>query len=293
MKEYSHCPICNNSNFSFFKECKDYTASNDSFSIVQCTNCQFTFTNPIPIESEIGKYYDSENYVSHSNTSKGITNKLYQIIRNYTLRKKVKLLQSLNPNNKLLDIGCGTGEFLNQSKINGFDVLGIEPSEKARTQAKNNFHLEVKEESAIEKLGDQTFDFITMWHVLEHVYPLNERVQQMHRLLKDNGQIIIAVPNRESYDAHYYDKYWAAYDVPRHLYHFTPNTIAQLFENHGFTTHKVIPMKFDSFYVSMLSEKYKNKRSNLVSAFFHGLQSNLKSKNQNKYSSQIYVFTKK
>lgn len=291
MKEYTSCPVCDSKQFNTFNTCKDYTVSKNEFTIVKCANCSFTFTNPIPLESEIGKYYESDEYISHSNTSKGFVNSAYQFVRNYTLNKKVKLLKSLSNDKTLLDIGSGTGEFLNTSKSVGYLVSGIEPSATGREQSLENFNIKVGEEPDLDKLDANSFGFITMWHVLEHVYHLNERIIQLNRLLKNDGHLIIAVPNRESFDAKHYEQYWAAYDVPRHLYHFTPNTIELLFKKHGFSLYKTLPMKFDSFYVSMLSEKYKTGKSNLVKAFLVGLQSNLKA-SQNTYSSQIYIFRK-
>ena len=292
MKHYENCPVCNNTAFSEHLTCKDFTVSNETFSIVKCNGCNFTFTNPIPLESEIGSYYESEDYISHSNTRKGIVNSLYQIVRNYTLDKKVALLRKLNDGFQLLDIGSGTGEFLNHCKKNGFEVSGVEPSKIARESANQNFNLSVKEESSLAHFENNSFDFITMWHVLEHVYHLNDRVNELKRLIKQEGHIIVAVPNYHSWDAKKYKENWAAYDVPRHLYHFTPDTIKELFLKHGLKLIDTLPMKFDSFYVSLLSEKYKTGNTNLISAFISGLKSNIKAKPTKTYSSQIYIFKK-
>lgn len=292
MKTYQNCPICTNNSFSPFLNCKDYTVSKEEFSIVSCTSCGFTFTNPIPEEQFIGSYYESEEYISHSNTSKGLINWLYQRVRNLTLKQKLLLLKSLSSEKSLLDIGCGTGEFLNTAQANGYNVQGIEPSPIAREQAIKNYKLNVSEENALDQLAENSFSFISMWHVLEHVYHLNDRIKQIDRLLKKDGHLIIAVPNRSSYDANVYQQYWAAYDVPRHLYHFSPKDIENLFSKHGFKLLKTLPMKFDSFYVSMLSEKYKSGTNNFLGAFLTGLKSNLKAGNKNTYSSQIYVLKK-
>ena len=292
MNTISNCPLCKGTSFEKHLICKDYSVSKEDFTVVKCSSCGFTFTNPIPEENQLGRYYESEDYISHSNTSKGIVNKLYQIVRNFTLKKKVKLLGTLSNGKNLLDIGCGTGEYLNQAQQSGYQTKGIEPSSVAREQAIKNFRLSVSEEGEIKRIEDKSFDFITMWHVLEHVYHLNDRIKELKRILKNDGYLIIAVPNHESYDAKHYKEYWAAYDVPIHLYHFTPNTIKKLFENHGLSLHKTLPMKFDSFYVSMLSEKYMNGKVNLVKAFLIGLISNLKGKKDETYSSQIYIFKK-
>lgn len=291
MKTYTNCPVCEGTSFNPYLSCKDYTSSQETFNIVQCQKCSFAFTNPIPGENEISKYYESDEYISHSNTSKGLINTLYQMVRNYTIRKKVNLVKSLGKGEKLLDIGSGTGEFLNGCQQNGLDVVGVEPSETARSQSIKNFQLSVFQEDKLISFEENAFNFITMWHVLEHVYHLNDRIKTMHRLLQDNGYLIIAVPNRNSFDAQLYKEHWAAYDVPRHLYHFNPSDIKGLFEKHHFRLIKTLPMKFDAFYVSMLSEKYKKGKSNLFASFTNGLKSNLKAK-EGTSSSQIYILQK-
>lgn len=292
MKTYTNCPICEGGKFSSYLTCKDNTGSDESFNIVKCASCNFAFTNPIPTEQEIGKYYESDEYISHSNTNKGVVNLLYQKVRNYTLDKKVSLLTNLSSGKNLLDVGSGTGEFLGRTKQHNFIVQGIEPSVTARQQAISNFGLTVNEESFLPNLASATFDFITMWHVLEHVYHLNDRVAELKRLLKDDGHLLIAVPNLNSYDAKRYKEHWAAYDVPRHLYHFSEKDIDKLATKHGLQVTQTLPMKFDSFYVSMLSEKYKTGNTNLISAFLNGLSSNLKAKSEGGFSSQIYILKK-
>ena len=292
MKNYSNCPVCEGENFNPFLKCKDNTGSDESFNIVKCATCGFAFTNPIPEEYEIAKYYESEEYISHSNTKKGIVNSIYQLVRNHTLDKKVKLLNRLSNGKNLLDIGCGTGEFLDRAAKNSFDCIGIEPSETAKRQGIENFQLKVFAEDHLTNLKSSAYDFITMWHVLEHVYDLNKRIETLKRLIKPNGHIIIAVPNLDSYDANYYKEKWAAYDVPRHLYHFSPKAIQNIFQKHRIELVEVLPMKFDSFYVSMLSEKYKNGSINLLRAFTTGLTSNFKANKEKSYSSQIYILKK-
>ncbi|MBL4707576.1 MAG: class I SAM-dependent methyltransferase [Flavobacteriales bacterium] len=292
MKTYQICPICEKKKFSHFLHCKDNTGSNEAFSIVKCNNCNFAFTNPIPLEDQIGKYYESDEYISHSNSKKGLVNFLYQKVRNHTLNKKLALLKSLSSGRALLDIGSGTGEFLNQCNLNGFTIEGIEPSKKGRDQAKNNFNINIKTEEELSQFKDSSFDFISMWHVLEHVYHLNDRIKELHRLIKNDGHIVIAVPNLNSLDAKQYKEFWAAYDVPRHLYHFSPNDIKNLGEKHGLKMVKTLPMKFDSYYVSMLSEKYKTGNTNIFSGFLTGFKSNNKANPSKTYSSQIYILKK-
>lgn len=290
MEKLERCPICDTNEFSPFLDCKDYTVSRETFSIIQCNGCGFKFTNPRPEVQKLGDYYKSEEYVSHSNTSKGFINSTYQFIRKFTLLKKLQLISKFYKSGKLLDIGCGTGEFLNTCKNAKWNVLGIEPDEKTRKSAIENYGLDVRSEEEIKELNDSSFDVITMWHVLEHVPFLNDRIVDLKRLLKPNGVIIIAVPNCSSLDAKIYKNEWAAYDVPRHLYHFTPNDIERLFKKNNLRLINILPMIFDSFYVSMLSERNRSGKTKFVRSTWNGLRSNLSAiKTGKTYSSQIYI----
>ncbi len=293
MEILSACPICNSSQTKAFLECKDNTVSRETFKIVECVSCGFKFTNPRPEENKLGDYYKSDDYVSHSNTNKGFINSAYQMVRKYTLLKKLQLICRFYKIGKILDIGCGTGEFLKTFKDAKWETLGIEPSSSVRKVAIENYALDVREESEIKNLETACFDVITMWHVLEHVPRLNERIEDLKRLIKPNGIIIIAVPNCTSMDAKIYIENWAAYDVPRHLYHFSPADIEAIFKNHGLIVFKTLPMIFDSFYVSMLSEKYRSGKSNTIRAIWNGLRSNFSALKTGKtYSSQIYLIRK-
>lgn len=273
--------------------CVDHTVSRETFTIAQCDSCGFKFTNPRPEEHQLGKYYQSEEYISHSNTDKGFINSAYQSVRKYTLLKKLQLISRYYRTGKILDIGCGTGEFLKTMSQAKWNTLGIEPDEQARKQCIEKHGLDVREEARLKQLPDAEFDVITMWHVLEHVPRLNERLEDLKRLLKPNGMIIIAVPNCDSLDAKIYKEKWAAYDLPRHLYHFTPKDVDTLFRKHGMKAFKVLPMIFDSFYVSMLSEKYKTGSPNVIRSTWNGLRSNIAGMiSGKKYSSQIYLISK-
>lgn len=290
MKEYSNCPVCESSQFQLHLNVVDHMITKQTFSIVKCESCGFHFTNPIPSENVIGDYYKSEEYISHSSSNAGLINKAYNVVRNITLRRKVKLVEKLSKGKALLDIGAGTGHFLDACQKAGFHVQGLEPDEDAKKFASSEFSLSLDPLSEINSIETASKDVITMWHVLEHVYHLKKDVAEFVRVLKQDGVLIIAVPNMSSWDAQHYKSFWAAYDVPRHLYHFQENTIQKLMEQFDMKCVEVLPMKFDSYYVSMLSEKYKG--GNFIKGVLNGLKSNLKAK-KGGFSSQIYVFRKK
>lgn len=293
MEKIEQCPVCNSIRNKPFLLCMDHTVSRETFQIVECESCGFKYTNPRPESQNLGKYYKSEEYVSHTNTKKGFINSTYQTVRKYTLLKKLQLISKFCKTGNILDIGCGTGEFLGTCKKAKWTTLGIEPDPDARKMAIQNHDLDVKGEEYLKELNDQSFDIITMWHVLEHVPHLNERIQELKRLIKPNGVIIIAVPNCDSLDAKIYKENWAAYDVPRHLYHFTPKDIDSIFRKFDMKVFRILPMVFDSFYVSMLSEKIKTGKINIIRSTWNGLRSNFSALKSGKtYSSQIYLIRK-
>lgn len=290
LEKLNACPVCEHAEFKEFIALKDWMITKEEFTIVKCSSCGFHFTNPIPAESIIGNYYKSEEYVSHSSSNKGIINRVYSIVRNYTLKQKVKLLSNYTKGNSLLDIGAGTGHFLNLAQTQGYEIQGLEPDEDARSFANQQFNLSLEKLDTLTSISSDSKDLITMWHVLEHVYHLKRDLSEIVRVLKTGGYLFIAVPNMDSWDAKFYKSYWAAYDVPRHLYHFQENTIKKLIETFGLVHRDTLPMKFDSYYVSMLSEKYKG--GSMLKGILNGFISNAKSM-KGGYSSQIYVFVKK
>jgi 2-polyprenyl-3-methyl-5-hydroxy-6-metoxy-1,4-benzoquinol methylase len=290
METLKNCPICNSSTFSDYLEVEDYFLSHEVFSLQKCISCGFVFTNPRPTENDLGLYYQSEEYISHSSSTESITDKIYYSVRNYTIKLKFKLINKHFKQGNILDIGCGTGEFLNYFKAKGWDTTGIEPNETARKTAIEKYGLDVHLENQLDKFKKSSFEVITMWHVLEHVPDLNLRIEQLKSLIKENGVLIIAVPNIDSKDAKTYGKFWAALDVPRHLYHFNQSTIKKLFEKFGFDLKETRPMKFDAFYISLISEKYKTGKSNYGKTIFNGLKSNFYgASHKNNYSSNIYI----
>jgi 2-polyprenyl-3-methyl-5-hydroxy-6-metoxy-1,4-benzoquinol methylase len=292
MENLSSCPVCGKTKFTLFLQSIDFFLTKEEFTIVICASCGMKFVNPRPDSTEISKYYESLNYVSHGG-KKNILNYLYKIVRNYSIRKKYKLVKKYARNQKLLDIGCGTGEFISFCNQMGFDVKGIEPGEKPRSFAKTKYKLDVQEESYFDNIIGAEFDIITMWHVLEHVHLLHERMNKIREILKPDGTLIIAVPNSDSWDAGHYGKFWAAYDLPRHLYNFSSETMKILAEAHQLKIDKIIPMKLDAFYISLLSEKYAKGNQNYFKAVINGIRSNtFANKNKKNYSSLIYILKK-
>ena len=274
-------------NQSVFIKVKDNSVSKESFELLIDEELQLLKTHPQPSLDVLPKYYESEDYISHTDGKRSLFEKLYQIIKSYSLNKKVSLINSLHlQKGSLLDIGAGTGDFLATAKKSGWQITGIEPNEKAKAISISKG---VSFADNLESIESHSFDVITMWHVLEHVPNLENQIIELKRLLKPNGTIIIAVPNYKSFDAKYYGAFWAAYDVPRHLWHFSKISIEKLFAKENMKLIKILPMIFDSFYVSLLSEKYKNGKMNFIKAFYIGLKSNMKAKRNLEYSSHIYV----
>ncbi len=287
MKHINASPI-DNSELSPYLSCKDYTVSKESFSILKDKNNDFLITSPRPKDTDLGKYYESLDYISHTDSKKTLLDRVYQLVRNYTLKKKLKLINSFNSEKgSILDIGAGTGDFLAISQKNGWQISGVEPNQNAREIAQDKLNLDLQSDSS--EISESKFDVITMWHVLEHVPNLEETVAQLKKLLQPKGTLVIAVPNHKSFDAEYYGAFWAAYDLPRHLWHFSQLAIKNLFAKKDMKVVKVLPMKFDAFYVSLLSEKYKTRKVNPVKAFLVGLRSNLNAKRTSEYSSLIYI----
>lgn len=293
---YTHCPICGSADFHNVFEVKDYTVSGELFPLAECSFCSLRFTQDVPDAASIGPYYKSENYISHTNTSKGLVNRLYHFVRKRTLAGKRKLLKNVTglKSGKLLDIGSGTGAFLDEMNKNGWNVAGLEPDTDARKVASDLYGLKLQDLTALYQLPADSFDAITLWHVLEHVHDLHTTVSQLRHLLKNNGWLIIAVPNYTSVDAGIYKEYWAAYDVPRHLYHFSPASMQVLMEKNELEIKRYQPMWYDPFYISMLSSKYRNGKINWLAAMQNGIRSDWRAvKDVKKSSSVIYLIQKK
>lgn len=291
------CPICQNESTQVVIESQDFSLTQERFSIYHCSQCSLRFTVPVPSESEIGKYYKFIEYISHTDVKEGWMNLLYHKVRAKTLAQKTKWVQSLFTGHKghLLDIGAGTGAFVNAMQEKDWKVTGLEPDTATREKAFENYKIKLQSTDALFDLPDNEYEVISMWHVLEHVHALKPYLQQCFKSLKQNGRLIIAVPNYTSFDAKFYSKYWAAYDLPRHLYHFSPASMATLMGQIGFEIVTIKPMWYDSFYVSLLSEKYKKSgKLGMILAFFIGGISNLIAlSDTSKASSIIYEVKKK
>lgn len=272
-----------------FLKTKDFSISGEPFELHWDEDLDMLVTSPQP--ENLSSYYESENYISHTDAQKSFTDKLYQTVKHRNLKNKLQLVDNQkNNSNSLLDIGAGTGDFLMLAKSKGYEVAGVEPNDKARQLAAQKG---VALESELDAISDAKFQTITLWHVLEHLPHLEDQIGKIVSLLDDEGTLIVAVPNFRSYDAKHYGTHWAGYDVPRHLWHFSKTSIAKLFDRHGMEISAIRPMWFDAFYVSMLSEKYKGNKWYLINAFLVGLWSNLKAVFTKEHSSLIYILKRK
>ncbi len=276
-----------NSN-KIYLETTDHLVSKEKFRLEYLTETDMLVTQPIP--ENLINYYESNNYISHTDEAKTLLEKVYQTVKKIALKRKLELINKYaNTSKTILDIGCGTGEFLITARKNNWNTLGVEINDEARNKSSKK---NITTYKFIEEVKSSQFNIITLWHVLEHLKDLNGTITKISSLLDTEGTLIIAVPNYKSYDANYYKEYWAAYDTPRHLWHFSQKSISTIFENHNLKVVRTLPMYFDSYYVSLLSEKYKTGKSNYLKAFYRGILSNLKAKRTGEYSSLIYVLQK-
>ena len=295
MPEKLHqCPVCRNSVFSLFLEIEDVFLSKELFSVQKCDSCGFKFINPRPDKMEIERYYQSNDYISHDAKNANFINQIYKQARRFAIRNKYKIVKKYISAGKVLDIGCGTGEFLGYCNSMGFDAEGVEPNLKARSYARQVNKIPVAEALTDLVSRKATFGSISMWHVLEHIHDLNDEIEHVKALLEPGGVFIVAIPNCDSWDAQKYGKYWAAYDAPRHLYHFNQETLTRLVSNHGFELVKTIPQKLDAFYISMLSEKYSTGSNAYFKSLILGFWSNFQARKQGRgHSSLIFVLSLK
>ena len=284
------CPWCGSNKAQINLWLKDEFLTKKDFHICECLNCGLLYTMPRPSKEKIGAYYKSDEYYSHQENKKGFVPRLYEAIKKINLKHKFRLASRDLPVGKLLDIGCGVGDFLHVAENKGWQCTGVEPSEEAREIARQRIKGDLLYSEDLEQLPDQSFDLITMWHVLEHVDDLKWQVAQLQRLIKPNGRIVIAVPNYRSYDGRFYNAYWAAYDVPRHLNHFNKTVITKMFKTSGLSLVCMDKLVWDAYYISFMSEQYKHHFMPLVRGVFRGLVSNAKARRSGEWSSLVYVF---
>lgn len=297
MERLLKCPLCKSGLFLNQTEIKDHAVSKKNFMLCRCSGCNLIFTNPRPKESEIYPYYDFPEYYSHEDKAKNVIQYIYQKVRNYAVSQKVLLFESIIPKGRILDYGCGTGDVLRALQDKKWKITGIEPNDKARKIANTKTQRNVFK--TIDEIEDQKkYDVISLFHVLEHIHELKKTTKSLLKLLKKSGYLVIAIPNHQSWDALHYKQNWAAWDVPRHLYHFDQTSIEKFAEIFELEITEIKPMIFDSFYVSMLSEKYQNPKQwtiiTYAKAIFNGWKSNKFGKEiPGNHSSNIYILKKK
>ena len=299
---FQTCPLCDSKKIAPFLTCRDTLTHRGEFTIASCGECGFRFTNPYPSAEDIHVFYDTPDYTPVSNSKEGLLNKGYHLARRVMLRAKRRLVQRLvgrglrsapprgsnqafhetslepqggaerSPRPTLLDIGCGTGEFLATMKQAGWSVQGVEPYEPAKNSAIKNFQIPVTDLAGQSSLPDHAYDVITLWHVLEHAHDLHRSMAEISRLLKPGGLVLIGVPNCDSWDAKFYGAHWAAYDTPRHLFHFNPATMRRLATRHNFEVASIHPLFFDPIYIPLLTEK-KRADKNVLRGVYAAIRS--------------------
>jgi SAM-dependent methyltransferase len=296
MIAHNICPLCSSGKLSIFLKCTDHLLSKEEFPLCKCSECGFIFTNEYPDGHNIGRYYESEDYISHDDNAKGFMNIIYLYARKIMLYRKRNIVEKVTglKKGRILDIGCGTGYFAGEMKKGGWDVLGIEPNKKARDFGSERFAIDIISPEQISGLSDRSFDCITMWHVMEHLHDPFDIAGQIGRLLKPGGICLTALPNSDSHDAGHYGRFWAAYDVPRHLWHFSPDQLNIFAEKTGFKVSDIRTLPLDVFYISVLSEKNKGTRLAFITGTIKGLKFAVQSLfDKHKSSSLIYILIRK
>ena len=289
-KMNNKCPWCGSEKAQINLWLRDEFLTKEDFHICECLNCGLLYTMPRPDKDKIGAYYKSEAYYSHQENKKGFIPKVYERVKSINLKHKYRLATNGLQPGKLLDIGCGVGDFLHTAEMHGWECIGVEPSDDAKSIAQKRIKGKIITSMELEGFPDGSFDVITMWHVLEHVDDIKWQVAQLQRLVNPSGRVIIALPNYKSYDGQYYKEQWAAYDVPRHLNHFNRNTLSKIFKTSGLELIKMDKLKWDAYYISYLSEQYRHHSLPLVRGLYRGLISNCQAKRSGEWSSLVYVF---
>lgn len=296
MAERGACLVCGQSGFTDLYSAIDHLVSGDSFLIRRCNACSFCFTCDTPSEKEIDRYYLSEDYISHSDKRLSLTDRLYHLARSCMLGRKHRLVTAVTrkKTGTLLDAGSGTGYFASYMQQRGWKVTGIELSEQARNYSASRFGITAVAPAALMNMPARSADCITFWHVIEHLYDPAMWMREAGRILKDDGKCLIALPNLASADAKWFGRRWAALDVPRHLWHFTPATMTRFVSDNGFTCNKIRSLPLDVFYISVLSYRNRGCRLSLIRGLMTGALLSVSSFFR-KYgaSSLIYELSKK
>jgi ubiquinone/menaquinone biosynthesis C-methylase UbiE len=267
---------------------KDYLVSGEEFDLVWARDGKSLKTVPAPLD--LNPYYETPEYISHTDRSSSLSEKLYQGAKQLNLSHKRRLVESYAvQKGALLDIGAGTGDFVRNMRGHGWRTFGIEPNPAARRRASEKG---IELHTGLADVDGQRFDVVTLWHVLEHLPDPEESIREFTRVLNAGGWLVLALPNFKSFDARHYKAHWAAYDVPRHLWHYSREAIAPLFEPFGYRLVSVRPLWLDAFYISWLSEKYRGSIAAPLKGMFWGGVSNLFGWFQSEYSSHIYVLQK-
>lgn len=295
MVHHSQCPLCRSGNITFYLGSEDYFLSSAIFNLWKCSSCSFIFTQDHPDETESAAYYDSPEYISHNDSSSGFADSLYRLVRSIMLKRKTRLAKKSKAqgSGSILDIGSGSGYFAAAMKKEGWKVTGVEINAAIREYSAKRYGLEIYPPSALFTFGNESFDCITLWHVLEHFIDVDSYAKEIHRILKSQGTCIVALPNSASYDALHYKSFWAAWDLPRHLWHFNPETFTLFCNKHGFSVRSIKLLPADVFYISWLSEKYMKTPFSFVRGMFKALFFSIKTVvSVNRGSSLVYVLTK-
>ena len=267
---------------------KDYLGSNEKFEIVWSKYKGIAKTYPKPLKNNLKEYYNSENYISHNPKAIGLISLIYLAIRSLMNRNKLKMIKPfLSKNDKVLDFGSGSGSFLYKLNFK-YESFGVEPNDFARS---TSLAKGLRVVSAMKEYKVK-FNMIFLWHSLEHVYDINKTINEFSQKINSKGILVIALPNIRSFDAKKYKSFWAGYDVPRHLWHFTEEGIIDFLERKKFKFIKKRPLFWDAIYISYLSEKYRKSKFSLIKGVFWGIISNLTAIKTGEFSSKVYFFRK-
>lgn len=296
MAEGYVCLACGAADSSELYHAKDHLVSGKEFLIRKCNACGMGRTVDPPSENDAGAYYVSDEYISHTDRKQSISDYLYHLARSFMLGRKQRLVTSATGKSAgvLIDIGSGTGYFPAFMKKKGWQTTGVEISESAMRYSADRFGLNAVSPAEVRDLPSATADCITLWHVLEHLYRPDEWISEVSRMLKDDGKCILALPNFSSADAEWFGNSWAALDVPRHLWHFTPGSVQLFAERNGFSCERVLPLPLDLFYISILSYRNRGISPALIRGMITGVFLAVRSGfRKEKSSSLVYVLAKK